>query len=66
MISNTYVPDNMKLDFDVMCNNCPYIDISHNEVILYSDDIYKNVEAEVSCKHISACRWAYTKGLKDG
>ena len=61
-----FLPDNLKIDFDSMCNGCPYIDVSSDSIVLYSDDSYQRVEAKVSCNHINACRWAYTKGLKDG
>ena len=61
-----FLPGNLKVDFDSMCNRCPFIDVSTETEHTYGDSYCVVAEAKVSCNHIKACRWAYTKGLEDG
>ena len=62
---DSFLPDNLKIDFDSMCNRCPFIDVSSETEHLYGDNSVISTETKVSCKNIKPCRRAYMRGIKD-
>ena len=56
------IPDNLNIEFDEMCKDCPYVELNVEKVEFYGNNYKIANKFKINCKHEDACRRAWRKG----